>query len=210
MQTVTGRTSFRILGSHGVPEAEIKMLETRFGTRIPANVVGPDDVIAWGLAVLPWTHLRQVVAAWVRRAAKKARLLDDRRMTRLLALLDRDEPDPEATDALAHDLDQLMMTLARVRGVDMAAGRDGVIDRTDIDDEFRAWACAFAGAMAVVESLSGPFSADVAECAQGAIQWALSQEHPDLRPYFVDDAIKDVATALTRYVGTWVIPGRAS
>lgn len=199
-------TSFAILGSHGVAEGQIRILERRFGRTIPGVIVGPDDVLQWALSVLPWPPVALVLRISVAKAAKQNGLTDDSDVQDALRLLDTDAP-PDVSTVVRDRLDNLVRDLADERGYDL--GRTDLEDRRDVDGRFRVLMCAYWATTAAVTAAGGPFDTQSAEAAYRSLLWARSMEDPDLRPYRVDDQIVDLAEQLAEFVGCCVPEGRA-
>lgn len=207
MQTIIGKTPFRILGAHGVPKQQVAVLEKRFGPIIPGDVLGPDDVLGWALSILPWERVARILAFWVLRGATRAGIQADRRVQAVLHALQGAKEEVEKAQSV---LEQLMMTFARVRGVDATA--DENMARDDLDDEFRAWVAAYGAASAALVALDGPLFEDTGTgvtLALSTLRWVISQDSPEVRPYTYDEVIQFTAGELAEYVSTWTKAAQA-
>lgn len=194
--TRSATVSFRLLGSHGVPELQIIALEDRYGRRIPAQVIGPDDVIAWLLRVLPWDDAAMVLRDEVRAAAKKGGVADEADVQDVLRLL---TGEPRTGAAAVRDrLHAVVERQARERGWDLEG--EGLEDQPDLSVQFRSVVAAYYAAAACAHAATGPFETASAAAAHRSLLWCRSLEHHDVRPYAVDEQIRVLAAQLAVFI----------
>lgn len=206
------RVPFRILGSHGVPPAQIAVLEYRFGPLVPGSIEGPDDLVAWAFMMLPWSAQAPVLRGWLEKAFRKGEVdPTDSRARRVLATLaDEGAVDTSRTEDEIHDL---VETLARLRGVQLTPGMDGgELSQQNIGDDIRAWAAAWAS-LAAARAAQGHRFADANEGTQAATavyHWVVSQGERGLsQNRAIDVCLQDVVAQLATFVGGWAKGAKA-
>jgi hypothetical protein len=176
-QKRTSRIGLKILAAHGVPLTDIQTLERTFGVLLPSHVEGPDDLIEWAFALMPWSVQQGVLHRWLERLYKHASIdvHEERRAERALELLD--EPSTSKAARMGREIGELVSTLERCRGVDVRT-------RKRVDADLCAWvatcAAISAAEAAAVAQDSGLHPAleegDVVPEAAGAMfDWLLTQ-----------------------------------
>lgn len=203
MRTIVGRVPFRILGGHGVPPEQIAVLEYRFGPLFPTSIEGPDDVIEWALALLPWSEQAPVLKGWVEKAFKKGEVdpRDDHRARRVLAALDGP---PKADHKTEDEIHELTRALARCRGIPLADDSNGAAlsKLPNFGDDLRAWAAGWSAIAAAGAAASGKLDSDAAdEAAYAVYKWVTSQSENHNRS--TDRCLQEVVAQVAAFVGGW-------
>jgi hypothetical protein len=202
------RAPFGILGGHGVPKDQIALLVHTFGPRFPNDHVdGPHSAICWALAMLPWPSIARVVRPRFDKLAQKSGIRDDKRIVRTSEVL-ADEPAPSSgmVDKAFADVESVLETLTRLKGMTIKNIINGPYDSEDLTTEFRTWAFGFCALNACAFAIGPVHSAEVEQIVASvdtALIWALMDVPSAWRETPTDQLVQDVMSELARFVGTW-------
>ena len=202
----------RILEAHGVPGAEVALLERHFGDVFPKDVSCPLDAMAWCIRQLPWPDVLAVVRPRLLEALQHERM-DDEYMARRFLALSLDAPSGSAEGAagasFACDLNGFIEVLMRVRGV---SPTDPYALDGSAHADIRVWrvVLGLVGLAAVSARLRAAVSdadqvaAIVSKGVVGGLDMLSLSLPEEQRADFLDDALRSLVSRLAAFVSTWV------
>lgn len=200
-------TLFRLLGAHGVPPAQIAVIESHFGEGFRG--VPPLSLFEWGFKILLWPETSTILSGWVDRAARKGDIRVDRRVKDAIDLLDGGPIDHDHVVRVERDALEMVETLSRLRGLDKHQPLAHAAAKRAVGHDLLAWAAVSAAVSAAHLTVcrDARLTSGVAESCCSVLGWLLAQADTSQKAKVMDNALQEVMTAVTNFLRTWV-PGK--